>query len=77
MTKPGWKLVIVMTKSNWELVIGIVSVVVISLIYVIWNLKLDLKWYALGFIGFLIVWRSIKRILKRRRREDSNRSTLP
>lgn len=76
MTKPGWKISIAMKKANWELVIGIVGVAVISLIYVIWNLKLDLKWYALGFIGFLIVWRSVKRI-RRRRREEANRSTHP
>lgn len=77
MTKPGWKIRIVMSKANWELVIGIAGVAVVGLAYVIWNIKVDLKWYILGFIGFLIVWHSIKRIVRRRRREGSDGSTLP
>lgn len=66
-----------MTARKIELIAGAAAVGFAVTIHVLLDLKLYPGWYVLGIFGYFTVRRSVKRILERRRREDSDGSTLP
>ena len=59
-------------KSKLELIIGAVAVGFLVLLYAVLDIKVDLKWCILGAVGYVIVRRSIKRII--RRKNDAKRT---